>query len=191
MERFAEKPATMNKRRKQSEKANVTTSGSDNIQCFKCGAFGHMWKQCPDKRKCKTCGSHLSANHRDNFKKSKSNNNRKESANNASNNNGQTKRNSGKPTKFKKNNNKSEKRTNLKQKMKNRLKEERVNSNENQNCASDNEDADSANMVFEESDELVEECYQSVLIDVNDPMLRSKMIIDSGATSHMIIIIIF
>ena len=93
MERFAEKPATMNKRRKQSEKANVTTSGSDNIQCFKCGAFGHMWKQCPDKKKCKTCGSgsHLSANHRNNFKKSdsnnnnKSNNNRKESANNASN----------------------------------------------------------------------------------------------------------
>ena len=27
---------------------------------------------------------------------------------------------------------------------------------------------------------------QSVLIDVNDPILRSKMIIDSGATSHMI-----
>jgi hypothetical protein len=60
--------------------------------------------------------------------------------------------------------------------MKNRLKEERVNSNENQNYASDND----------ESDELVEECYQSVLIDANDPMLRSKMIIDYGATSHMI-----
>jgi hypothetical protein len=63
-----------------------------------------MWKQCPDKRIYKTCGSgsHLSANHRDNFKKFDSNNNnisnnkRKESSNNASNNNVQTKRNSGK-----------------------------------------------------------------------------------------------
>jgi hypothetical protein len=29
MEKFAEKPAAMNKRRKLSEKANVNTSGSD------------------------------------------------------------------------------------------------------------------------------------------------------------------
>ena len=34
--------------------------------------------------------------------------------------------------------------------------------------------------------DVVEECYQSVLIDVDDPMLISKMIIDSGATSHTI-----
>ena len=41
--------------------------------------------------------------------------------------------------------------------MKNRLKDERVNSNDNQNSASDNDDADSANMVFEESDELAQQ----------------------------------
>ena len=195
MEKFAEK-SELNKKRKFAEKANVSTSAGElkNIQCYKCGMFGHMRNQCPDQRVCKICGngSHLTEYHRyNNYKsnnKTNKSNKRKENANNATqdnNNKSQSKGNNKKSNKFKKKDNKAEKRTNLKQKFKSRLKEER---DENHNySASENDDAESANLMFEHAEsDVVEECYQSVLIDVNDPMLRSKMIIDSGATSHMI-----
>jgi hypothetical protein len=62
MERFAEKPA-MNKRIKRSEKENVTSDSSDNIQFFKCGNFGHK-----GSAKLEGASGTCSANHRDNNK---------------------------------------------------------------------------------------------------------------------------